>query len=73
MKGTDMKVQLKATALKIKNHVVRHRVSYVVGGIASAAIVLQQRNRKAFEGFLVEKGIDPMEFYFPESVQELAS
>jgi hypothetical protein len=71
LKGTDMeqvKERIKSGAIKIKNHVVRHKAAYAFGGLAVTAVVLQKQQAKAFEGFLVEKGIDPMEFYLPDSI-----
>jgi len=58
--------KIKDTANKVKNHVKRQKAAYVLGTVAIAAIALQQSNRKAFYRFLVEKGINPVEYYYPE-------
>lgn len=63
-------INVKSVALKAKNHVASHKFAYVATGVAIAAIALQQRNVKDFYKFLVEKGIDPEEFYCPESFAE---
>lgn len=57
--------KIKSVAVKAKDHVVRHRCAYAFAGLGITAVVLQKQQAKAFEGFLVEKGIDPMEFYAP--------
>lgn len=61
---------IKAIPSKIKNHVVSHKAAYVAGAVAIAAIALQQRNRKLFDEFLDEKGIDRDEYYNPELFAE---
>jgi hypothetical protein len=75
LKGTDMEIKnrIKSGAIKVKNHVVRHKCAYAFGGLAITAIALQKQQAKQFEGFLAEKGIDPMEFYLPEAFAELQS
>lgn len=65
-----MKDTFKAVPSKIKNHVASHKAAYVAGAVAVAAIALQQRNRKDFYKFLIEKNIDPEEYYFPEAFAE---
>ena len=57
---------IKVYAVKAKNHVMRHKGAYAGAAVAVAAIALQQGNRRAFYAFLEEKGIDPVEFYYPE-------
>lgn len=66
-----MKDKIKATAVRVKDHVVRNKVAYGLGVVTVAVVALQQSNRKAFYKFLEEKGIDPMEFYCPEYFEEL--
>lgn len=61
----------KAAFINVKNHLKENQAAYVMGGIAVCAIALQQRNRIMFERFLVEKGLDPLEFYNPEHYEEL--
>ena len=60
----------KKTLVKIKNHLNTNKVAYVAGTVAVMAIALQQRNRLEFNKFLTEKGIDPEEYYCPESYEE---
>lgn len=60
--------KIKVVAVKVKNHVGRHKAAYAFSGLAITAVVLQKTQAKAFEGFLIEKGIDPMEFYLPEAL-----
>lgn len=65
-----MKNNVKSIAIKAKNHVATHKAAYVAGAVAIAAIALQKRNVKDFYKFLEEKGLDPEEFYCPESYAE---
>jgi len=65
-----MQNTIKAMPSKIKNHIVRHKATYVAGAVAVAAIALQQRNRKEFDKFLISKGIDLDEYYCPEAHEE---
>lgn len=69
----EIKTTINNTARKVGSHLNRNKVAYAAGAVAIAAIALQQRNNNAFSGFLVDKGIDPMEFYCPEALAELAS
>jgi hypothetical protein len=69
-KETPVMETLKEKALKVKDHVNAHRGIYAACTLALVAIALQQSNRKAFEQFLIEKGIDPMEYYCPEYFHE---
>lgn len=65
-----MSVNIKAIPSKIKNHVASHKAAYVAGAVAIVAVALQQRNRKLFDEFLDEKGIDRDEYYNPELFAE---
>lgn len=60
----------KAALTRIKTTVVANKVAFAVGTVALAAVALQQRNRVDFDKFLTSKGIDPEEYYCPESFQE---
>lgn len=60
----------KNTLIKVKNHVKDNKFAYAAGTIAVLAIALQQKNRLDFNEFLTEKGIDPEEYYCPESYEE---
>jgi hypothetical protein len=57
---------MKDKILKVKNHVSRHKVEYAVGVTAAAFLVLIHRNNDAIDAFLIEKGIDPAEYWNPE-------
>jgi hypothetical protein len=61
--------KVKEVAIKVKNHVKRNKVAYALGGVAAAAIALQQSNRKAFVEFLKEKGINPDEYFAPDYLE----
>lgn len=65
--------RIKKTALSVKNHVAQNKFGYCMTVVAAGAIALQQSNRKVFYDFLIEKGINPMEFYCPEYWEELNS
>lgn len=69
----DVKNKIKATAVRVRDHIGRNKVAYIAGGVAIGALTQLQINRKAFEAFLAAKGIDPMEFYLPEAFAELQS
>lgn len=69
----EIKNNLKKVARKTGSHLNRNKVAYAASAVAIAAIVLQQRNNNSFQSFLLEKGIDPMEFYMPDFAAELAS
>ena len=64
---------MKNSAVRLKNHVVRNKFAYAASGVALVAIYLQQSNLKAFDAFLESKGINPMEWYDPEMLVELSS
>ena len=66
-----MKINIKTVALKTVNHVSSHKFAYAASTVAIAAILLQQKNLKEFYKFLESKGINPMEFYCPEMLEEL--
>ncbi len=64
---------VKSKAVSVKNHVDRNRGKYAVLVTASVFIYLQSQASKQWTEFLVEKGIDPMEFFVPEYFEELNS
>lgn len=66
-----MKTNIVKVVRSTKNHVARHKLAYALGGVAIAAIALQQKNVKDFYAFLESRDIDPMEFYCPEYFAEL--
>lgn len=65
------KFNAKTVASKVGNHLNRHKFTYAAGAVAIAAIAIQQENLKLFKSFLIEKGIDPVEYFNPESLAEL--
>lgn len=62
--------KIKAAAVSTKNHIARNKFAYAMAGVAVGAIALQQMNVRDFYKFLEEKGIDPVEFYCPEMLEE---
>lgn len=67
---TEIKNKIKAVAIKTKNHVVKHKAAYAFGGLAITAVALQRQQTKSFDAFLVEKGIDPMEYWLTDTDYE---
>jgi hypothetical protein len=63
--------KIKKIAIKVKEHIGRNKVAYACGTVAITAVVALQVERKAYEKFLTEKGIDLTEFYNPEYFKEL--
>ena len=60
-----------APVLVVK-HVGRHRGTYFMGSIALVLLVGSVRNSNGFNKFMIEKGIDPNEFWLaPEDYAEL--
>jgi hypothetical protein len=66
-----MKNAIVRTARRLKNHVRAHKGFYGMGAVATAAVLLQQKNLNDTYAFLESKDIDPMEFYFPELYEEI--
>lgn len=62
---------IKTNAIKVKNHIVKHRGKYAAGAVAFAAIAIQRKHFKMFDEFLIEKGIDPKEYWLAEFYEEL--
>lgn len=60
----------KKTLVKVKNYLNTNKAAYAASAVALIAIAMQQRNRVMFNAFLIEKGIDPEEYYCPESYEE---
>lgn len=64
---------IKKIAVKTKNHIGRNKVAY---GMTAVSILLLQgsiRNQQRFDTFLVEKGINPLEFWNKEMFDELTA
>jgi hypothetical protein len=70
MKGFAMKKTIKEKAISAKNHVVRHRAKYAALATLIVMLELQQISNRQWTEFLVEKGIDPLEFFVPEEYFE---
>lgn len=55
---------------KIKNHLIKNKMAYIMGGVALGIFALMQNQRIRFEQFLEDKGIDQNEFYLsPEDYE----
>jgi hypothetical protein len=52
----------------VRNHVWRNKSGYVMGIAFVGAMALVVRNNKGMEAFLIEKGINPVEFFNPEEL-----
>lgn len=48
---------------KVKDHLNRQKGTYIAGAIAVGIFALMQNQRRNFEGFLQEKGLDANEMY----------
>ena len=68
-----MLTPVKSKAISVKNHVRRNRGKYIALTVASAFLYLQITSAQQWTEFMVEKGIDPMEFFNPEYFAELNS
>jgi len=58
------------TLRRSRTPLARQQGRVCCGAIAIGAVALQQRNRVEFNAFLISKGIDPEEYYCPESYEE---
>jgi len=65
-----MKNKTKVIVQKIKNHVSSNKYTYYMGAVAIGAVALQQKNVRDFTKFMIEKNIDPDEYFCPEFVEE---
>ena len=65
------KPAIKSKAISVKNHVNRNRGKY--SALAPPRCSPSRYSRKQWTEFLIEKGIDPMEFFNPERFSELNS
>ena len=55
----------------IGRHINRHRGKYAAAATFLVMAKLQHASSEQWKAFLVEKGIDPMEFFIPEYYEEL--
>ena len=69
-----LKLRAQVLAKNVKNHVKNHvknnKFGYYMTAVAIGAVALQQLNVKNFTKFMIEKGIDPDEYYCPEELAE---
>lgn len=65
-----MKNKTQVVVQKIKNHVSQHKYNYCMLAVACGAVALQQKNVHDFTQFMVEKNIDPDEYFCPEAYEE---
>lgn len=62
-------IKIKATSAK--EHVIRNRAKYAAAATVVVCFSVHRVAVKQWDAFLVEKGIDPTEFYCPEYFEEL--
>ena len=53
--------------MKIKNHIMKNRVSYILGAGFVCSLLLVYRNNKLMAEYLESLGVDPVEFFTPEA------
>jgi hypothetical protein len=51
----------------IRKFVFKHRVALAIAGTATVFAILNSRNAKLINEFLLERGINPDEFWTPEA------
>jgi hypothetical protein len=60
--------------LSIMKHIRRHPGTYIMTSIAVAVLILNARNLSGMNDFLIEKGINPDEFFLtPEDFEAFNS
>jgi hypothetical protein len=64
-------MQVASTPFYVVNHVRRHKGTYFMGTIALALLLANLRASNEMSEFLIEKGIDPLEYFTPEFYAEL--
>lgn len=57
--------------VKAVEHVGRHKGTYFMGSVAFMLLLANASASRQFTEFLVEKGIDPLEYFNPEFYAEL--
>jgi len=62
---------VKSKAISTKNHIYRNRARYAAGATFIVMLRMQYLASSQWEEFMIEKGIDPMEFFVPEHFEEL--
>ena len=62
---------IKSIARKTKNHIGRNKVAYGMTAVSILLLRGSMHNQKAFDKFMVEKGINPLEFWTPEYFAQL--
>lgn len=63
--------RIKSASSRVTNHVKTHKFAYAMTTVSILLLVGNTRNLNAFSEFLIEKGIDPLEFSNPEYYAEL--
>ena len=58
-----MKTSIQEKTVRVKRHFGEHKVLYTVAACAVVAYAAQRQSFKHFNLFMIEKGIDPMEYH----------
>lgn len=66
-----MKLRAQVFVKNVKDNLKENKFAYIMGAVAIGAVALQQANVKAFTKFMIEKNIDPNEYFCPELVEEM--
>lgn len=53
----------KSVPTRFVNHLKRQKVAYVSTALLIGTVCIIKRNNESFEKFLIEKGIDPLEYW----------
>lgn len=61
---------MKEKILNLKNHIHDRRGRYASAGTAIAFLLIMNRTGNEITEFLIEKGIDPQEYFNPEAYLE---
>lgn len=61
---------MKIKITRMKNHIYDRRGRYSAALTALAFMALMNRSGRELTEFLVEKGIDPQEYFLPEAYEE---
>lgn len=61
---------MKTKISRVKNHIYNRRGRYSAALTAIAFMALMNRSGRELTEFLIEKGIDPQEYFLPEAYEE---
>jgi len=64
----ETEITLKNIPRRIGSHLNRHKYTYAAGAVAIGALFIIRTENKMFQSFLISKGIDPNEFYYPQGI-----